>query len=438
MEGHAANNWGWRDWAGLACLLLVTFFLSNIIAWQLERARQRRIADKTRRLAAASSIKTPVTIVTGFLGSGKTTLVNRILMSHDHGKRIVVIENEAGALSIDDQILRASEQEKQAAGIFVMKNGCMCCSGDGAGPELERVLNHLLELRDEHDFDYVLIETSGLADPAPIMQTFFGHEMCSGRFVLDGVVALVDAKNIWGHIGADNSRWWAHTSEAYRQIAHATTIVLNKVDLARSASQASNVTGHTLERLQDVLRQVNVHAQIVRAEHGDVSLDLIFDQEAFAPSGIQDTFGFGSAGAHAPPQRRPKTKRAIDPLHHEDRLWPGASSGWQVRQRGASTGESPRKTVAREQEGVRRRRAGRNVMPGRVEHSAGVAAVSLRAGPERPVELEQFHAWMTSLVDERWQVSRRHPWPRRHERPVHVCVWRLRVSGSCLATVCVF
>ena len=82
--------------------------------------------------------------------SGKTTLVNRILTSHLHGKRIVVIENEAGALSIDDKILRASEQEKEAAGIFVMKNGCLCCTGDGAGAELERVLNHLLALLDQH------------------------------------------------------------------------------------------------------------------------------------------------------------------------------------------------------------------------------------------------------------------------------------------------
>jgi G3E family GTPase len=131
--------------------------------------------------------------------SGKTTLVNRILTSHLHGKRIVVIENEAGALSIDDKILRASEQEKEAAGIFVMKNGCLCCTGDGAGAELERVLNHLLALLDQQEFDYVLIETSGLADPAPLMQTFFSHNMCGGRFVLDGVVALVDAKNIHIH-----------------------------------------------------------------------------------------------------------------------------------------------------------------------------------------------------------------------------------------------
>jgi G3E family GTPase len=191
--------------------MLATFLLSNGIAWWLEGRRRLRILEKTKRLAAASTFKTPVTIVTGFLGSGKTTLVNRILTSHDHGKRIVVIENEVGALSIDDKILRASEQEKSTAGIFVMKNGCMCCSGDGAGPELERVLNHLLELLDQHEFGHVVIETSGLADPAPIMQTFFSHNMCGGRFVLDGVVTIVDAKNIWSHIQESNKRWWARS-----------------------------------------------------------------------------------------------------------------------------------------------------------------------------------------------------------------------------------
>ena len=93
----------------------------------------------------------PVTIITGFLGSGKTTLVNRILTSEDLGKRIVVIENEIGAVSIDDRLLRAGPQERAAVGIFVMKNGCICCTGGGGSSEmeLERVLNHLLELQEE-------------------------------------------------------------------------------------------------------------------------------------------------------------------------------------------------------------------------------------------------------------------------------------------------
>jgi G3E family GTPase len=128
------------------------------------------------RLAKESELKTPVTIITGFLGSGKTTLINRILTSEDIGKRIVVIENEIGAVSIDDRLLRAGPQERAAVGIFVMKNGCICCTGSGGAGgdmELERVLNHVLELQDEEQYDHVLIETSGLADPAPVMQTFF-------------------------------------------------------------------------------------------------------------------------------------------------------------------------------------------------------------------------------------------------------------------------
>ena len=143
--------------------------------------RRRRIAEKARRLAKESHLKTPVTIVTGFLGSGKTTLINRILTSEDLGKRIVVIENEIGAISIDDRLLRAGPQERAAVGIFVMKNGCICCKGSGGGDEmeLERVLNHVLELQDEDQYDHVLIETSGLADPSPVMQTFFRWRLFS-------------------------------------------------------------------------------------------------------------------------------------------------------------------------------------------------------------------------------------------------------------------
>ena len=141
----------WR--AGVSALMLVTFLLSNCLAWWLDIKRKQRISAKAQELSQASKLKTPVTIVTGFLGSGKTTLVNSVLSSETHGKRIVVIENEAGSISIDDKVLRAGEQEKAAVGIFVMKNGCMCCTGDGAGPELERVLNHLLNILQDDEVE---------------------------------------------------------------------------------------------------------------------------------------------------------------------------------------------------------------------------------------------------------------------------------------------
>jgi hypothetical protein len=134
--------------AGLIVALLISFFVANTLAWWMDISRRRRIAEKAKRLAKESHLKTPVTIVTGFLGSGKTTLINRILTSEDLGMRIVVIENEIGAVSIDDRLLRAGPQERAAVGIFVMKNGCICCKGSGGGDEmeLERVLNHILEV----------------------------------------------------------------------------------------------------------------------------------------------------------------------------------------------------------------------------------------------------------------------------------------------------
>ena len=378
--------------AGVALLMVLTFLVSNGIAWWLEHGRRRRIAEKTERLAAASSIKTPVTIVTGFLGSGKTTLVNRILTSHEHGKRIVVIENEAGALSIDDQILRASEQEKSAAGIFVMKNGCMCCTGDGAGPELERVLNHLLELLDEHEFDYVLIETSGLADPAPIMQTFFSHKMCSGRFVLDGVVAMVDAKNIWSHVEAENASWWARTSEAYRQIALANTIVINKTDMVSALPEEQ-----TLETLEALMRSVNPHAHLVRAQHSDVPLERIFNQHAFEPASIRGAFGFDHAGdASCLPQTSPRSLKGAEGTRTTDDTQ--ADRNGHVRQRASTrSAGGPHRTRGNESSGGggvgnghggRRRGSGEThkgqLMMSKVEHSPLVAAISMRwAGREK-------------------------------------------------------
>ncbi|KAJ1486049.1 CobW/HypB/UreG, nucleotide-binding domain-containing protein, partial [Baffinella frigidus] len=250
-EGVMAG-WGFYEYALLAFSVLLSLLVSNAIAWWIERDRRRRIGDKTTTLARKSKVKTPVTILTGFLGSGKTTLVNRILTSDAHNLRIAVIENEAGALSIDDKLLSldSDAKEKAAVGIYVMKNGCMCCTGDGAGPELERVLNHMLELQKDDQFDYVLIECSGLADPAPVMQTFFSHKTAQGRFVLDGVVTVVDAKNIWSHL--DGSGWLAKTPEVQRQIAHATKIIINKVDTLEPGDNP-----RSLSALSARLREMN-------------------------------------------------------------------------------------------------------------------------------------------------------------------------------------
>jgi G3E family GTPase len=134
-------------------------------------------------------VRVPVTVVTGFLGSGKTTLVNYIL-SENHGKRIAVIENEFGEIGIDDALVIDAEEE-----IFEMNNGCICCTVRG---DLIRILGTLMKRRDK--FDYILVETTGLADPAPVAQTFFVDEEIRAQLRLDAIVTVVDAKHLAIHL----------------------------------------------------------------------------------------------------------------------------------------------------------------------------------------------------------------------------------------------
>jgi len=162
-----------------------------------------------------SSFRTPVTVLTGFLGSGKTTLLNRIL-TENHGKRIAVIENEFGEIGVDNELVVNAEEE-----IFEMNNGCICCTVRG---DLIRILGNLMKRKDK--FDHIMIETTGLADPAPVAQTFFVDDEMKQRLALDGIVTLVDAKHIWQHI--DDS------DEAKEQVAFADVILLNKTDLVPS------------------------------------------------------------------------------------------------------------------------------------------------------------------------------------------------------------
>jgi len=154
--------------------------------------------------------KVPVTILTGFLGSGKTTLLNRIL-SEEHGKRIAVIENEYGEVGIDQGLVINADEE-----VFEMSNGCICCTVRG---DLIRVLGNLMKRRDK--FDYVLVETTGLADPGPVAQTFFMDEEISSEFTLDGIVTLVDAAHIDQQLG--------RSDESSEQVAFADVLVLIKL-----------------------------------------------------------------------------------------------------------------------------------------------------------------------------------------------------------------
>ena len=197
--------------------------------------------------------KVPVTILTGFLGAGKTTLLNRIL-SEEHGKRIAVIENEFGEVGIDQALVINADEE-----IFEMSNGCICCTVRG---DLIRVLGNLMKRRDK--FDYVLVETTGLADPGPVAQTFFMDDEIRTEFALDGIVTLVDAAHIDQQLG--------RSDESTEQVAFADILVLNKTDL---------VDGEALDRVEARLRDMNRMAQVVRSERADVSVDTVLNLGAF-------------------------------------------------------------------------------------------------------------------------------------------------------------
>ncbi len=198
--------------------------------------------------------KVPVTILTGFLGSGKTTLLNRIL-SEEHGKRIAVIENEYGEVGIDQGLVIDADEE-----IFEMSNGCICCTVRG---DLIRVLGNLMKRRDK--FDYVLVETTGLADPGPVAQTFFMDDEIREEFSLDGIVTLVDAVHIDQQLG--------RSDESTEQVAFADVLVLNKTDLVNDDD--------ALDGLEARLRGMNRMARIVRSEKANLPVSTVLNLSAF-------------------------------------------------------------------------------------------------------------------------------------------------------------
>ncbi|MBL6737998.1 MAG: GTP-binding protein [Litoricola sp.] len=197
--------------------------------------------------------KVPVTILTGFLGSGKTTLLNRIL-SEEHGKKIAVIENEFGEVGIDQGLVINADEE-----VFEMSNGCLCCTVRG---DLIRVLVNLMKRRDK--FDYVLVETTGLADPGPVAQTFFMDDEIGSAYALDGIVTLVDAAHIDQQLG--------RSDESTEQIAFADVLVLNKTDL---------VSDESVDALEARLREMNRMARVVRSHQAQVPVDTVLNLSAF-------------------------------------------------------------------------------------------------------------------------------------------------------------
>ncbi len=195
----------------------------------------------------------PVTVLTGYLGAGKTTLLNRIL-SENHGKKYAVIVNEFGEIGIDNDLIVESDEE-----VFEMNNGCVCCTVRG---DLIRVVEGLVKR--PGGFDGILVETTGLADPAPVAQTFFMDDDVRARAKLDAVVTIADAKHLTGSL--------ADSQEAQEQIGFADVILLNKTDL---------VTPAELAAVERAIRAMNPHAIIHRTERCAISLDRVLDRGAF-------------------------------------------------------------------------------------------------------------------------------------------------------------
>jgi G3E family GTPase len=197
--------------------------------------------------------KIPVTVITGYLGAGKTTLLNRIL-TEQHGRRYAVIVNEFGEIGIDNDLVVGADEE-----IFEMNNGCICCTVRG---DLIRIIEGLMRRRGK--FDAIVVETTGLADPAPVAQTFFVDADVRDSARLDAVVTLADAKFLLDRL--------KDAPEAKNQIAFADVIVLNKTDL---------VSTEDLAEIEGRIRGINPYAKLHRAVKADVPLGAVLEQNAF-------------------------------------------------------------------------------------------------------------------------------------------------------------
>jgi G3E family GTPase len=204
--------------------------------------------------------KIPVTVLTGYLGAGKTTLLNRIL-SEPHGKKYAVIVNEFGEIGIDNDLVVGADEE-----VFEMNNGCICCTVRG---DLVRILDGLM--RRKGKFDAIIVETTGLADPAPVAQTFFIDENVGRRTKLDAVVTVADAKWL-------NDRL-KDAPEAKNQIAFADVILINKTDL---------VSPEQLSEVEARIRAINPYAKVHKTERAQIALNEVLGRNAFDLDRILD------------------------------------------------------------------------------------------------------------------------------------------------------
>ena len=203
--------------------------------------------------APESASKIPVTVLTGYLGAGKTTLLNRIL-SEPHGKKFAVIVNEFGEIGIDNELVVNADEE-----VFEMNNGCICCTVRG---DLVRIIDGLM--RRKGKFDAIIVETTGLADPAPVAQTFFMDEAVGSKTKLDAVVTVADARWLTDRL--------KDAPEAKNQIAFADVILINKTDL---------VAPEELRELEARIRALNPYARLHRTERANIDINEVLGRNAF-------------------------------------------------------------------------------------------------------------------------------------------------------------
>ncbi len=218
------------------------------------------MTDTATATASQTADKIPVTVLTGYLGAGKTTLLNRIL-SEPHGKKFAVIVNEFGEIGIDNDLVVNADEE-----VFEMNNGCICCTVRG---DLVRIIDGLM--RRKGKFDAIIVETTGLADPAPVAQTFFMDENVGARAKLDAVVTVADAKWLKDRL--------KDAPEAKNQIAFADVILVNKTDL---------VTPGELDEIEARIRAINPYAKLHRTQRAQIALDQVLGRNAFDLDRILD------------------------------------------------------------------------------------------------------------------------------------------------------